>query len=63
MSADLGAVAGPLIAGWLAEQYSFDAAFIATAGVLALGLVMAVASRETRHRADPEQPPVAAPAT
>ena len=53
MSADLGAVAGPLIAGWLAEQYSFGAAFIATAGVLALGLVMAVASRETRHRGEP----------
>jgi MFS family permease len=56
MSADLGAVAGPLLAGWLAETYSFGAAFIATAGVLALGLVAAVASRETRHRADPEQP-------
>ncbi len=63
MSADLGAVVGPLLAGWLAEQYSFGAAFGATAGVLALGLVMAVASRETRHRADPEQPPVSAPAT
>ena len=63
MSADLGAVAGPLLAGWLAEQYSFGAAFSATAGVLALGLVTAVASRETRHRADPDQPPVAAPAT
>ena len=63
MSADLGAVAGPLLAGWLAEQYSFGAAFIATAGVLALGLVMAVASRETRHRGDPEQPPVDAPST
>ena len=63
MSSDLGAVAGPLLAGWLAEQYSFGAAFGATAGVLALGVVTAVASRETRHRADPEQPPVAAPAT
>lgn len=62
MSADLGAVAGPLIAGWLAEQYSFGAAFAATAGVLVIGLVAAVASRETRHRADPDQPTVAAPA-
>ncbi len=62
MSADLGAVAGPLLAGWLAEQYSFGAAFAATAGVLAIGLVAAVASRETRHRADPDQPSVAAPA-
>ena len=56
MSADLGAVAGPLLAGWLAERYSFGAAFGATAGVLALGLVAAVASKETRHRADPDQP-------
>jgi MFS family permease len=63
MSADLGAVAGPLLAGWLAEQYSFGAAFGVTAGVLALGVVTAVASRETRHRGDPEQPPVAAPAS
>jgi MFS family permease len=62
MSADLGAVAGPLLAGWLAEQYSFGAAFGATAGVLALGVVAAVASRETRHRAGPDQPAVAAPA-
>jgi MFS family permease len=63
MSADLGAVVGPLAAGWLAEQYSFGAAFFATAGVLAIGLVMAVLSKETRHRAEPEPPPnLAAPA-
>jgi MFS family permease len=62
MSADLGAVAGPLLAGWLAEQYSFGAAFGATAGVLAIGLVAAVTSRETRHRPDPDQPSVTAPA-
>jgi len=63
MSADFGAVVGPLAAGWLAEEYSFGAAFVATAGVLAIGLVMAALSKETRHRAEPEPPAnIAAPA-
>lgn len=58
MSSDLGAVAGPLIAGWLADSYSFGAAFGASAGVLALGLVQTLASRETRQRPRPEEPTV-----
>lgn len=57
MSADLGAVLGPLAAGALADRYSFGAAFAATAGVLALGLVAAVSSRETRHRPQPDPDP------
>jgi MFS family permease len=52
MSSDLGAVAGPLVAGWLADSYSFGAAFGVTAGVLAVGLVAALVSGETRHRAE-----------
>ena len=55
MSADLGAVIGPLVAGWLADEYSFGAAFGVTAGVLAFGLVTAIASKETRHRKDPDE--------
>ncbi|HSR26336.1 MAG TPA: MFS transporter, partial [Candidatus Eisenbacteria bacterium] len=58
MSSDLGAVAGPLIAGWLADTYSFGAAFGASAGVLTLGLVQTLASRETRPRPRPEEPTV-----
>jgi MFS family permease len=50
MSADLGAVIGPLVAGRLADQYSFGAAFGVTAGVLAAGLVTSVLSKETRQR-------------
>ena len=50
MSADLGAVIGPLVAGWLADEYSFGAAFGVTAGVLAAGLVAALLSKETQHR-------------
>lgn len=53
MSADVGAVIGPLVAGWLADDYSFGAAFGVTAGVLAMGLVSAVFSRETKHRPAP----------
>ena len=51
MSADLGAVIGPLAAGWLADEYSFGAAFGVTAGVLAAGLLTSVLSTETRQRA------------
>ena len=43
MSADLGAVIGPLVAGWLADEYSFGAAFGVTAGVLVAGLGAAAA--------------------
>jgi MFS family permease len=52
MSADLGAVTGPLVAGWLADDYSFAAAFGVTAAVLAGGAVTAVLSTETRTRAE-----------
>jgi MFS family permease len=56
MSSDLGAVAGPLVAGRLADNYSFGAAFGATAAVLGTGLVTSVFSTETRHRAAPPPP-------
>jgi MFS family permease len=53
MSADLGAVVGPLVAGELADRYSFGAAFGVTAGVVAAGLLTAFLSAETRRAADP----------
>jgi len=56
MAADLGAVVGPLLAGWLSDAYGFSAAWGATAGVMAAALVMALLSTETRDR-----PSVAAP--
>ena len=61
MSADLGAVVGPLVAGWLADDYSFAAAFGVTAGVLVAGFVTAMFSTETRHREDEEAPTGLAP--
>jgi MFS family permease len=42
MSADLGAVAGPLVAGWLADVASFQWAFAVTAVVLGAGLLAAL---------------------
>ncbi|SDQ05169.1 Sugar phosphate permease [Quadrisphaera sp. DSM 44207] len=43
MAADAGAIAGPLVAGWLADAVSYQAAFAASTGVLALGLLAALA--------------------
>jgi MFS family permease len=50
MAADAGAVVGPLLAGWLSDTFSPQAAFGATAGVLMLGLVAALRMPETRDR-------------
>lgn len=43
MVADLGAVSGPLIAGWLTDAAGFQVAFAVTAAVLATGLLGALA--------------------
>jgi MFS family permease len=43
MAADLGAIVGPLAAGWLTDAVSFQAAFAVSAAVLGAGLVGAVA--------------------
>ncbi|MGY1602092.1 MFS transporter [Geodermatophilus sp. SYSU D00815] len=48
MAADLGAIAGPLVAGWLADVASYQAAFAVTTGVLALGLGTALALPRAR---------------
>ncbi len=42
MSADLGAIAGPLVAGWLTDVASYQVAFAVTAAVLGAGLVAAL---------------------
>jgi MFS family permease len=43
MSADLGAIGGPLIAGWLTDVASYQVAFAVTAAVLGAGLLAALA--------------------
>jgi MFS family permease len=50
MASDLGTVAGPLVAGALADRASYSAAFAATAAVLALGVAMSVRMPETLQR-------------
>jgi MFS family permease len=42
MAADLGAIVGPLVAGWLADSASFGAAWGSVAVVLGIGLAAAV---------------------
>src|SRR3954452_14457603 len=47
MVADLGAITGPLVAGWLADALSYQWAFGASAAVLGLGLVAALGMPRT----------------
>ena len=51
MASDLGAVAGPVLAGWLADEVSFAAAWGVSAAVVAVGGLAALAV-PTRPRAD-----------
>ncbi|REF36798.1 MFS transporter [Thermasporomyces composti] len=48
MAADFGSIVGPLVAGYLADQLSYGAAFGATAGILLLGPLLALWMPETR---------------
>nr|WP_277682346.1 MFS transporter [Saccharomonospora azurea] len=47
MAADVGAVVGPLVAGAIAEKWSYSAAFGLTGVVAALALVLWIGARET----------------
>ncbi len=47
MASDAGVITGPLAAGWLADQISFEAAFIACSGVLFAAMVVAARMPET----------------
>jgi MFS family permease len=47
MASDAGVITGPLAAGWLADQWSFSAAFAACAAVLFVAMVFAVRMPET----------------
>jgi MFS family permease len=51
MSSDLGAITGPILAGFLADQLSYGAAFVACAVILVLGGAVAVRMPETLRRA------------
>jgi MFS family permease len=47
MAGDLGTVVGPLVAGLLADQASYPAAFAVTAAILLVGMVMSLRMPET----------------
>jgi MFS family permease len=52
MAADVGAVAGPLLAGWLADEVSFTAALGTGAIVVGVAAVLAARMPETRQTND-----------
>lgn len=47
MSGDLGTVTGPLVAGWLADSVSYQAAFLMSAGLIGLAALVAGFAPET----------------
>jgi MFS family permease len=51
MAADLGAIGGPLIAGWLTDVASFQVAFAVSAAVLGAGLATALAMHPEKRAA------------
>jgi MFS family permease len=51
MAADLGAIGGPLVAGWLTDVASYQVAFAATAAVLGAGLLAALAMHPQKRPA------------
>ncbi|SDE55999.1 Predicted arabinose efflux permease, MFS family [Blastococcus fimeti] len=53
MSADLGAITGPLVAGWLTDIASFQWAFAVSALVLAAGLIATLALPRTDRSSHP----------
>jgi MFS family permease len=56
MSADLGAIAGPLVAGWLTDVLSFQAAFAVTTAVVAAALVAALCLPRNARKPVPSVP-------
>ncbi|HUW77787.1 MAG TPA: MFS transporter [Candidatus Nanopelagicaceae bacterium] len=48
MASDFGSILGPLVAGWLADRYSFRAAFMIAPIILVSALLMAIRLGETR---------------
>ena len=48
MSSDFGSILGPLVAGWLADRFSYQAAFATAPLILIPALIMALRLRETR---------------
>lgn len=56
MVADVGAVSGPLVAGAIAEDWSFKASFVITGGITLLAFVLWLFARETLPKGDTTEP-------
>ncbi len=54
MAADVGAILGPIVAGVLADQLSFTAAFVVTGGLVAVAALVWLPARETMARESDE---------
>ena len=50
MASDLGAIIGPILAGWLVDGYSYSTAWLATAAVLAVATLASAFAPETQRR-------------
>lgn len=66
MAADVGNIAGPVVAGLLADRYGFSAAFGVSAGITVAALLLSAAAPETgsaaASRTEPASGPVSEPA-
>ncbi len=51
MASDLGAIVGPIVAGWLVDGYSYSAAWLATAAVFSVAALASTWAPETRTTA------------
>jgi MFS transporter, DHA1 family, multidrug resistance protein len=64
MSGDLGAVIGPVVAGWIADSWGYPATFLVSAAVSVAPLPLVAAAPETLTKAPTERSdPLPAPST
>jgi MFS transporter, DHA1 family, multidrug resistance protein len=54
MAGDLGAVLGPVVAGWIADGAGYSASFAVSAVVCAAPVLVVLAAPETLRRPAPE---------
>ena len=59
MSGDLGAVLGPVIAGWIADGAGYSTSFVVSAAVCAVPVLAVLSAPETLRRAAPAVVPAA----
>ena len=52
----LGAAASPALAGWIAQRFGFDAAFLSLGGIAVLALALCWFGAPSEHRAARLQP-------